>query len=103
MLNVTDSSFQAEVLDSNLPVVVDFWAEWCGPCKMLTPILEDLSKELENVKIAKLNIDQNPQIASQLSIRSIPTMLLFKNGKPVSTLVGLNQKQKIKSWIDSNL
>jgi thioredoxin 1 len=103
MLNVTDSSFQTEVLDSNLPVVVDFWAEWCGPCKMLTPILEELSKELENVKIAKLNIDQNPQIASQLSIRSVPTMLLFKNGKPVSTLVGLNQKQKIKTWIDSNL
>lgn len=103
MLNVTDSSFQAEVLDSNLPVVVDFWAEWCGPCKMLTPILEDLSKELENVKIVKLNIDQNPQIASQLSIRSVPTMLFFKNGKPVSTLVGLNQKQKIKTWIDSNL
>lgn len=103
MLNVTDSNFQAEVLDSKVPVVVDFWAEWCGPCKMLTPILEELSAELSTVKIAKLNIDQNPQISSQLSIRSVPTMLLFKNGNAVSTLVGLNQKQKIKSWIEANL
>lgn len=103
MLNVTDSNFQAEVLDSKVPVVVDFWAEWCGPCKMLTPILEELSAELSTVKIAKLNIDQNPQISSQLSIRSVPTMLLFKNGNAVSTLVGLNQKQKIKSWIEASL
>jgi thioredoxin 1 len=103
MLNVTDSNFQAEVLDSNTPVVVDFWAEWCGPCKMLTPILEELATELSTVKIAKLNIDQNPQISSQLNIRSVPTMLLFKNGNAVSTLVGLNQKQKIKTWIEANL
>lgn len=103
MVVVTDANFQSEVVESKVPVVVDFWAEWCGPCRMLTPILEELSSEVSNVKIVKLNIDQNPQTASGLSIRSIPTMLLFKDGKPVSTLVGLNQKQKIKSWIDSNI
>lgn len=100
--NVTDDLFQTEVLDSSIPVLVDFWAEWCGPCKMLTPIIEELSKALDGeVKIVKMNIDQNPNTPSALGIRSIPTMMIFKDGKQAASKVGVLPKSSIEEWIKS--
>ena len=100
---VTDESFD-RVLDSHKLVLIDFWAEWCGPCKMLTPILEELSKELVGkVKIVKMDIEQNPNIPSSLGIRAIPTMILFKDGKQLATKTGLFPKNAIEEWIDSSI
>ncbi len=102
--NVTDESFEQEVLNSSTPVLVDFWAEWCGPCKMLGPIIEQLSTELDGkLKIVKMDIDANPNVPSGLGIRSIPTMMLFKDGKPIATKIGVLPKTTIVEWIDSSL
>jgi thioredoxin 1 len=100
---VTDSTFKADVLDSSQPVVVDFWAEWCGPCKMIAPALEEIGKELEGrVKIVKLNVDENHQTATKYGIRSIPTLLMFKNGELAATQVGAAPKGRLAEWISSN-
>lgn len=99
---VTDDSFEADVLKASEPVVVDFWAEWCGPCKMIAPALEEISDELAGqVKVAKLNVDENQNIAIKYGVRSIPTLILFKNGEPVATQVGAAPKNKLSDWIKS--
>jgi thioredoxin 1 len=99
-MKVTDSSFEQDVLKSSEPVVVDFWAEWCGPCRMIGPALEEISNEMAGkVKIAKVNVDENPQIASQFGIRSIPALMLFKDGKLAAQKVGAAPKGDLARWI----
>jgi thioredoxin 1 len=102
--SVTDASFQADVLDSSKPVLVDFWAEWCGPCRMIAPALEELSSELgDKVEIVKLNIDENPEAPSKYGVRGIPTMILFKGGAPAATKVGAEPKSRIQAWLEGAL
>jgi thioredoxin 1 len=97
---VSDATFDSEVLKANEPVVVDFWAEWCGPCKMIAPALEELSGAMDGkVKIVKLNVDENPSTASKYGIMSIPTLMIFKNGELASRQVGAAPKQKLEQWI----
>src|SRR5437773_9424999 len=97
---VSDSSFDADVLKADGPVVVDFWAEWCGPCKMIAPALEEIAKELAGkIKVVKLNVDENPGVASQFGIRSIPTLMLFKGGKLAGQKVGAAPKGDLAKWI----
>ena len=101
---VTDASFAIDVIGASGPVLVDFWAEWCGPCKMIGPSLEELSEELgEQVTIAKLNIDDNPDAPGKYGVRGIPTMILFKNGQPAATKVGAAPKGQLKAWLESEL
>lgn len=103
-VNVTDASFAADVLQSETPVLVDFWADWCGPCKMIAPALEEISEELVGkVKIAKIDIMENTDIAAQMGVQSIPLMVLFKNGKPVAHKVGAAPKSQLKAWLESAL
>ncbi len=100
--NCNENDFEDEVLKSKLPVIVDFWAEWCGPCKMLSPILEELSDEMKNeINVIKVNLDENQDLAMKYSIRSIPTLLLFKDGNLVDTKVGLLPKSEIVTWFKS--
>ena len=97
---VSDATFETEVLKATGPVVVDFWAEWCGPCKMIGPALEEIAGSLgDKVKIVKLNVDENPQTATKYGIMSIPTLMLFKDGKRASQQVGAAPKQKLEQWI----
>ncbi|BDU50529.1 thioredoxin [Haliovirga abyssi] len=100
---LNNSNFKSEVLDSEKLVIVDFWAEWCMPCRMVAPILEELSEELENVKISKLNVDEVGEIAAEFGIRSIPTLLFFKGGKIIDKSVGAMPKETLKIKIESHL
>lgn len=101
---VTDSSFDSEVLQSNTPVLVDYWAEWCGPCKMIGPILEDVAKDYAGkLKVAKLNIDENQDTPPKYGIRGIPTLMLFKNGNVEATKVGALSKTQLTAFLDANL
>ncbi len=100
MLSINDSQFEAEVLKHKGVVLVDFWAEWCGPCRQLGPILEEVSKTMgDKVKICKMNVDEAPETATQFGIRSIPTMFLFKDGQQVDTKVGLNSQSSLEQWL----
>jgi thioredoxin 1 len=105
IINVMDGSFEEMVLNSKKPVLVDFWAEWCGPCKMIVPILDEISKEEigDKIVIAKIDIDKNPEIPTKYGVRGIPTLMLFKDGILIDTKVGLIPKQKIVEWINSNI
>ncbi|MGZ8281421.1 MAG: thioredoxin [Allosphingosinicella sp.] len=101
---VTDASFGQDVLSADKPVLVDFWAEWCGPCRMIAPALEELSVEFgERVEIVKLNIDENPEAPTKYGVRGIPTMILFKDGQPAATKVGAEPKSRIQGWLEGAL
>ena len=99
-IDVTSENFKQEVLQSDKPVLVDFWASWCGPCRMLGPIIEEIANDYEGkVKVGKVNVDEQPNLASKYGIASIPTVIVFKNGKPEKTLVGLRSKNEIENMI----
>jgi len=104
IIHLTDDSFDADVLKAEGPVLVDFWAEWCGPCKMIAPILDEIAEEFAGkLTITKLNIDQNPATAPKYGIRGIPTLLLFKNGEVAATKVGALSKSQLKDFLSANL
>jgi thioredoxin 1 len=101
---VTDVNFQAEVIESELPVLVDFWAPWCGPCRMVAPVVEEIAAErAEELKVVKLNIDDNQQTAIQFGVMSIPTLILFRNGQPAKTVIGAYPKRKLEAELEPAL
>ncbi len=100
---VTDNNFDAEVLESETPVLVDFWAPWCGPCRVVAPVLEEIAGEREDLRIVKLNIDENQQTAARFQVLSIPTMILFKGGQPVKTVIGAYPKQRLQAELEPAL
>jgi thioredoxin 1 len=101
---VTDDSFETDVLNSDKPVIVDFWAEWCGPCKQIAPALDDLAADLgDKVTVAKVNIDENPATPQKYNVRGIPTLILFKDGQPASTKVGSLPKSKLYEWVEGEV
>ena len=104
ILEVKDKDFKEKVLEADKPVLCDFWAEWCGPCKQISPILNELSEVYkEKILIAKVNIDENPEVPSNYGIMSIPTLILFKNGESISSQIGLIEKSSLTKWLDENI
>jgi thioredoxin 1 len=103
LTDVTDNNFQAEVLESETPVLVDFWAAWCGPCRVVAPVLEEIASERDDLRIVKLNVDENQQTAANFEVLSIPTMILFKNGQVAKKIIGAYPKKRLESELESEL
>lgn len=104
MINLTNENFEKEVISSKKPILVDFWASWCGPCQMIAPIVEEISNELsERIEVGKINVDEQPEIAIKYDVMSIPTLILFKNGKVVNTIIGYHSKEEILDFINSRI
>ena len=100
VLKITKQNFEKEVIDSEKPVLLDFWADWCGPCRMVSPIVDEIAEEETTVKVGKINVDDEPELAQRFSVMSIPTLILIKNGTEVKRLVGARSKSELLSWID---
>ena len=103
IIEVTDASFQAEVIESETPVLVDFWAPWCGPCRVVAPVLEEIAQERDNLRIVKLNVDENQQTAANFEVLSIPTLILFKGGAPVKKVIGAYPKRRLEQELEPAL
>jgi thioredoxin 1 len=104
MLEITSSNFEKEILNSRTPVLVDFWAPWCMPCRIIAPLVEELAEKMkERAKICKINVDENPDLANELSVLNIPTLVFFKDGKEISRMIGVNSKEAIESKLDKIL
>ena len=101
--DVTDANFQAEVLESDTAVLVDFWAPWCGPCRIIAPSLEEINDEKDNLRVVKLNVDENQQTAAQYNVMSIPTLIVFKNGQPAKTIIGAMPKKRLEQELEPAL